>query len=584
LGFANREGKQFAGTNLTGMTVDQAIDFARVGGPYANYSKTQTPDGHVATPMGEYQIVGTTLAQAKRDMGLTGDELMTAELQERIAHHLYDNYGEKPWAASAPTGGLDTNISTMSTPNQQYEGGVKPYEDRNWLGQIFHNPDAKGSMNKDAMLSLLSGVGTMLASPSPFFLPTLGAGLAGAANTYMAREGQRSDITAQNIENTKKMQTAYMQFKELNPDSPMTIGQFAESHGWTQNSPYESKATGNTDVTSSLPLYKGVAPVNLYGTGGNTPLSIVDEKGVPHNVPANQTYGYLTQWRNLLTSKAGFEFPGATAQIQAIDQKIADIVANQGEITAPDGSRILDPSYAQIQDSANTRQIKYKVGTELALGLQDRTDAYQRDKSNFDQLANAYGELVKSGTTQGPLTQFFAKAGSALGQLGIPFDPNTQNGWAQIQVINKKIAQDLASQGVQLTDTVTEYLGAAQPTPDLQRAAIAEILAAKAALLAREKQAITGMQGAGADAVEVWNANNAAVNRPVDTASQQDTFNTLMQIGQEPAPPAPSAHEENDTLVFHDDENNRSIVGSWHINGPNGPAYYGPDGTYLGTE
>ena len=584
LGFSQREGGQFAGTNLTSMTVDQAIDFAKPGGAYANYSKDKL--GRVATPMGEFQIVGTTLADAKRAMGLTGNEVMTPELQEKIAHYLYDNYGEKPWAASengATWNGLGTDIHAGSMSAPDYEGGVKPYADRTWLGKIFHNNDAKGSLNNDAMMSLLSGVGTMLASPSPFFLPTLGAGLAAGANTYMAREGQRSDITAQNIENTKRMQTAYMQFKELNPESPMTIGQFAESHGWTQNSPYESKATGSTDVTSSLPLYKGVAPVNFYGTGGNTPLSVVDEKGISHSIPANQTYGYLTQWRSYLTSKAGLQFAGSADQIQAVDQKIADIVANQGEITAPDGTRILDPSYAQIQDSANTRQIKYKVGTELALGLQDRTDAYQKDKSNFDQLANAYGELVKSGTTQGPLTPFWAKAGSALNQIGIPFDPNTQNGWAQIQIINKKIAQDLASQGVQLTDTVTEYLGAAQPTPDLQRAAIAEILAAKAALLAREKQAITGMQGAGADAVEVWNANNKAVNRPIDVAAQQDTFNTLMQVGQESAPPAPGAHIDGDYLYFEDGNGGR-IKGIWQNNGPQGPAYYGPDNTYLGTQ
>ena len=192
LNFANREGKQFAGTNLTGMTVDQAIDFARVGGPYANYSKTQTPDGRVATPMGEYQIVGTTLAQAKRDMGLTGDELMTAELQERIAHHLYDNYGEKPWAASAPTGGLDTNISTMSAPDQQYSGGVKPYEERNFIGKFFHNRD--GSMNQNALLSVLMGVGKAAEAQTISPLGGILSGIGGGAEAYKGLQKQAADI------------------------------------------------------------------------------------------------------------------------------------------------------------------------------------------------------------------------------------------------------------------------------------------------------------------------------------------------------------------------------------------------------
>jgi len=88
-------------------------------------------------------------------------------------------------------GGLGANGMVAPRGNTP-EGGVKPYEDRNWLGKVMHNPD--GSMNKDAMLSLFAGIGDMLSNPSPFLLPTIGAGMSGAANTYMAREGQRANI------------------------------------------------------------------------------------------------------------------------------------------------------------------------------------------------------------------------------------------------------------------------------------------------------------------------------------------------------------------------------------------------------
>jgi hypothetical protein len=87
-------------------------------------------------------------------------------------------------------GGLAGNAEP--TIDDRRTGGVKPYEERNWLGKIMHNRD--GTMNKDAMLSLLAGLGDMLSSPSPFLLPAIGAGLSGAAKTYMAREGQLADI------------------------------------------------------------------------------------------------------------------------------------------------------------------------------------------------------------------------------------------------------------------------------------------------------------------------------------------------------------------------------------------------------
>lgn len=88
-------------------------------------------------------------------------------------------------------GGVAGN-TMVSTRGGSPDGGLKPYDDRNWLGKIMRNPD--GSMNKDAMLSLFAGVGDMLSNPSPFLLPTIGAGVSGAANTYMARQGQLANI------------------------------------------------------------------------------------------------------------------------------------------------------------------------------------------------------------------------------------------------------------------------------------------------------------------------------------------------------------------------------------------------------
>lgn len=94
-GFSNRPGGAFAGTRLTDMTVDQALAFADPSGPYAQHVKGQV--GRVATPMGAYQVVGTTLRGAKDGLGLTGSERMTPELQDLIGQYIYQTQGTGAW-------------------------------------------------------------------------------------------------------------------------------------------------------------------------------------------------------------------------------------------------------------------------------------------------------------------------------------------------------------------------------------------------------------------------------------------------------------------------------------------------------
>lgn len=118
-GYANRPGGQFAGTNLTDMTVDQALQFASPSGPYGQSVKGQI--GRVATPMGAWQVVGTTLKAAKQGLGLTGSEKMTPELQDAIGMWIYQNQGPVAWEGWGKGGGGSSSVTTMSS-----KGGAKP--------------------------------------------------------------------------------------------------------------------------------------------------------------------------------------------------------------------------------------------------------------------------------------------------------------------------------------------------------------------------------------------------------------------------------------------------------------------------
>lgn len=116
-GFSNRPGGKFADTKLTNMTVDQALAFANPRGPYGQWVKGQV--GRVATPMGAYQVVGSTLESAKQGLGLTGNELMSPELQERIGKWIYNTQGIDAWEGyRGPRQGLPNQVSISAQPVQ----------------------------------------------------------------------------------------------------------------------------------------------------------------------------------------------------------------------------------------------------------------------------------------------------------------------------------------------------------------------------------------------------------------------------------------------------------------------------------
>lgn len=116
--YANRPGKQFQNVRLTDMTVDEALAFANPRGEYAQSVKGQI--GRVATPMGAYQVVGSTLRDAKRALGLTGGERMTPDLQDRIGMWIYETQGPGAWEAWGKGGGTsapDRNaLAVMAQP------------------------------------------------------------------------------------------------------------------------------------------------------------------------------------------------------------------------------------------------------------------------------------------------------------------------------------------------------------------------------------------------------------------------------------------------------------------------------------
>lgn len=127
-GYQNRSGGRFANVKLTEMTVDDAIAFSNVNGEYGQWVKGQI--GRVATPMGAYQIVGTTLKLAKKGLGLTGKEVMTEDLQDQLGMWIYRRQGTGAWEGYRGPRSQPPRMATGDAPAPEFTG----YTSRGYTG------------------------------------------------------------------------------------------------------------------------------------------------------------------------------------------------------------------------------------------------------------------------------------------------------------------------------------------------------------------------------------------------------------------------------------------------------------------
>lgn len=130
-GHAQRKGP-LAGTDVSKMSVGEALAFADPSGPYGQQVKSQI--GRVATPMGRYQIVGTTLKNAVAKLGIDPSTPFDANTQDTIATYL-----AKQRVASADT--VDGKIAAL---RNEWEGLRKVPRDQ--MVQIISDLEAGGSM------------------------------------------------------------------------------------------------------------------------------------------------------------------------------------------------------------------------------------------------------------------------------------------------------------------------------------------------------------------------------------------------------------------------------------------------------
>lgn len=119
-GYQNRPNGAFAGIKVSQMPVGDVIKFTSPTGKYGEYVKGQV--GHVATPVGAYQVVGTTLREAVKALGIDPNQKFDKATQDKIGQYILKTQGTGAWEGYGKGGASMQNKPAQAAQQQQSQG------------------------------------------------------------------------------------------------------------------------------------------------------------------------------------------------------------------------------------------------------------------------------------------------------------------------------------------------------------------------------------------------------------------------------------------------------------------------------
>lgn len=366
--------------------------------------------------------------------------------------------------------------SDGSNENAGIAGGLrlthdKPYSERTAVGKMFYNPD--GTVNKDAILSILSGLGSMASSNSRYLLPALLQGIGGAASTYAGLEKQRGEVTTKNIENADMFQKAYLRAVEYGYAG--TPEDYAQSIKYTGPIPLTGGLIGVQGGNGSAMEFMG-APLDPFGRGMNKMISVAGPDGQPTQVMAGQTLGYLKALEIKLSRdvEMGIASPGMLEQVRSA------IAGHTGQITTASGETIADPTSRDVRFGAASQASDADTSIQLTKELPAISQGAYEARRNTNELADALSQMP----TTGNLSPWISTFGNVATQLGVVDSSDAATGYEKaIKVISSDIESSMSQLGGSVdTSVLANAVMNARPGPNMTSGAIEELLAIRAGI------------------------------------------------------------------------------------------------------
>ena len=99
-GYQNRPGGIFSDVKVSEMSIADILDFTNPRGAYGQFVANTRPDPEmgVATPVGAYQVVGSTLRDAVKKLGIDPSQKFDKATQDRIGKYIFETQGAKAFA------------------------------------------------------------------------------------------------------------------------------------------------------------------------------------------------------------------------------------------------------------------------------------------------------------------------------------------------------------------------------------------------------------------------------------------------------------------------------------------------------
>jgi hypothetical protein len=425
-------------------------------------------------------------------MGGSYLDYLPEETQNYVASVTGAGSASRGVAGGTPTGDEYSNIVNMSSKgvaggagsqsgSEEYSGGLgltpdKPYEDRTAVGKMFYNPD--GTTNKDALLSILSGIGTMASSPSLYLGSAILQGIGGAANTYAGLEKQRGDIVNRNLENMRQVAMDTMQWNELN-GTDYTPAQYARMNGLNVAFPETATAqdilSGAYNPTTGEDGLRKLSYQEFQnGTvdiGGRTVPMQNDPASLQRFIDANAIFGPETP---------------IGRQVERANARLAEINASGGMTTDINGQQFQIPGYTSVGDTQAQAEANRLATAQFREAGVARVPQIGQQLSDTDKQTLIFTQLEA-----GSLTNEMASAAAVMDALGIPVPRGAVADAALAQEAIKLAASrtlgDLSNLPGGAPAAELDRLAAIAADTNLQPEAVKMILTMQKASLLRER-------------------------------------------------------------------------------------------------
>lgn len=452
-GFSNRAGGAFEGVRPTQMTINQVLAFTDPSGPYAQWVKSQV--GRVATPVGGFQVVGSTLRDTVNRMGLTGNELFDPAMQDRIGMEIYRAQGPGAWEGWGKGGGNVTMSTSGGQPMGLLDFAMQPEQPQTFRDRL------RAPETRDAMLTWLN---SMRLNPDP--------NIATLVDRRAQRREQASSAnrTAAWLEaNGRPDLAAAVMSGVIDGASAFTVmNQKPEEKGQVVSDAQLRELYPGAQIEPGLYNLKSDGTITKVGGGGTSVT--VDNVGAPQ---AGYQYvrddaGRVVRMEPIPGGPAAAEAEkaatGAAAnaesqtitadivldEIKAVKGKVGDgglpttgffggLLSNIGGTDAGDISASLDTIKGNIAfDKLQAMRAASPTGGALGsvtenelrllqstLGSLEQSQSSEQFLRNLTRLEAIYGEIMKKARAYPNAAEFgFASSGAASG--GVTLSPEAQ--------------------------------------------------------------------------------------------------------------------------------------------------------------